>query len=49
MCEINSEPAYPNLLLVSDSYEAIWSYIVLGFGLLIVIPVTCLGIQKKRA
>jgi len=49
VCGINMEPAYPNLLLVNDSSEAIWSYIVLGFGILIVIPVTCLGIQKKRA
>lgn len=43
------EPSYPNLLLVTDSTEALWSYIVLGFGLLIVIPLTCLCIMKKKA
>lgn len=49
VCGINMEPSYPNLLLVTDSTEALWSYVVLGFGLLIVIPLTCLCIKKKKA
>lgn len=49
VCGINMEPSYPNLLLVTDSTEALLSYVVLGFGLLIVVPLTCLCIKKKRA
>lgn len=44
---MNMEPSYSNLLLVSDNSESIMTYIVLGFGLVFLIPFSFIAIKRK--
>lgn len=47
VCGINMEPSYPNLLLLSDSDETLFTYIILAAALVLLIPCTCIAIKRR--
>jgi len=47
VCGIQMQPAYPNLLLINDSTETIFQYIVFAFGVLLLVPCSCIAIKRR--
>ena len=47
VCGVNMEPMFPNLLLIDDEGQSIWTYLFYGIGLLVIIPCSCLCIKRK--